>query len=93
MGRSPMSRITGNRVLIRLALVAAVSLSITGAIQANTGSTQSTMDLGKHLKTIAIVIFLVVAALLVVHTIFSIIAESRGSGKQIPGRRLARPQR
>jgi cytochrome b561 len=76
-GSSPLSRITGNRVLIRIALIAAVSLSITGAVQASTGSTQKTIDLGKHLKMIAIAIFLVVAALLVVHTIFSISAESR----------------
>jgi len=76
-GSSPLSRITGNRVLIRIALIAAVSLSITGSVQANTGSTESTINLGKHLKTIAIVIFLVVAGLLVIHTVFSISAEAR----------------
>ena len=92
-GSSPLSRITGNRMLIRLALIAAVSLSITGAVQANTGSTQKTITLGKHLKTVGVVIFLVVAGLLVVHTLFSIVAESRRvSGKQIPSKRLTRAQ-
>lgn len=80
-------------MLIRLALIAAVSLSITGAVQVNTGSTQKTITLGKHLKMIGVVIFLVVAGLLVVHTVFSIVAESRRvSGKHIPGKRLARAQ-
>jgi len=76
-GSSPLSRITGNRLLIRLALMAGVSLAVTGAVQAGVGTQQKTIDLGKHLKTIAIVIFLVVAALLVVHTIFSISAEAK----------------
>jgi len=78
-GSFPLSRITGNRLLIRLALIAAVSLSVTGAVQAGTSTVQNTINLGKHLKTIAIVIFLVVAALLVVHTIFSMSAEARRS--------------
>jgi len=82
-GRSPLSRITGNRHLIRLALAAAVALSITGAVQASTGSTQSTIDLGKHLKTIATVMFLVIAALLVVHTLFSVFAERRSSDEKV----------
>lgn len=82
MGGSPFSRITGNRFLIRLALIAAVSLAITGAVQSGVGTEQKTIDLGKHLKTIAVAIFLVVAALLVVHTLFSMTAEARKvSGK------------
>jgi len=89
-GSSPLPRITGNRLLIRLALMAGVSLAITGAIQAGVGTKQKIFDLGKHLKTIAIVIFLVIAALLVVHTIFSISAEARKmSGKRFPVRWLA----
>jgi len=89
-----LTRITGSRVLIRLALVAAVSLSITGAVQANTGSTQKTVTHGKHLKTVGVVIYLVVAGLLIVHTLFSIIAEARKTpGKQIPSRWLAQTQR
>lgn len=57
-----------NRHLIRLALLAAVSLSIAGCIRANTGSQQSSINTGKHFKTISIVIFLLVAGLLVVQT-------------------------
>ena len=66
--------------------MAGISLSVTGAVQAGVGTQQKTIDLGKHLKTIGIVIFLVVAALLVAHTIFSISAEARKiSGKQFSG--------
>jgi len=81
-GSSPLSRVTANRHLIRLALVAAVALSITGAVQANTGTTQKTINLGKQLKTAGIATFLAVAALLVVHTVFSISAEARKTSDQ-----------
>jgi len=81
VGGSPLSRITENRHLIRLALVAAVALSITGSVQANTSSQQSTINTGKHLKTISIIIFLVVAGLLVVQTVFATLAESRRGSK------------
>jgi hypothetical protein len=81
-GSGPLSRLTGNRHLIRLALIAAVTLSITGAVQANTGSKESTINTGKHLKTIAVVIFMLVAALLVFHTMFSIGAERRTSDEK-----------
>jgi hypothetical protein len=93
-GSSPLSRITGNRLLIRLALMAGVSLAVTGAVQAGVGTKQKTIDLGKHLKTIAIIIFLVIAALLIVHTIFSISAEARKtSGEYFPLRWLAQTRR
>ncbi|KAF9648708.1 hypothetical protein BDM02DRAFT_3143842 [Thelephora ganbajun] len=83
-GHSPLSRITGNRHLIRLALVAAVSLSITGAVMANTGTKQNTIDLGKQLRTASVVIFLVVAAFLVIHIMFSISTEMRNtSGEKV----------
>ena len=89
-----LPRITGNRILIHLALIAAVSFSITGAVNANTGSTQKTITLGKNLKTVSVVMFLVIAGLLVVHTLLSIVAESRKtSSKQIPGKWLTRVRR
>jgi hypothetical protein len=73
-------------------LLAAVSLSITGSVQANTGSQQSTVNTGKHLKTISIVIFLVVACLLVIQTVFANLAEARrSSSKWIPGLRALEP--
>jgi len=78
-GSSPLSRITENRIIIRLSLVAAVALSITGSIQSNTGSLQSTINTGKHLKTISIIIFLAVSGLLVLQTVFALLAESRRS--------------
>jgi len=53
---------------------------------ANTGSTEKTIKLGKQLKLIAVIIFLVVACLLVIHSVISIFAESkRVPGKQVPG--------
>ena len=62
--------------------MADVSLAVAGAVQAGVGTKQKTIDLGKHLKTTAIVIFLVIAALLVVHTILLMSAEARKtSGK------------
>jgi hypothetical protein len=82
-GSSPLTRITENRHLIRIALIAAVSLSITGSVQANTGSTDTTVNTGKHLKTVSIVIFLVVAGLLVIQTVFATLAETgRRSGEK-----------
>lgn len=80
-GSSPLARITENRHLIRIALVIAVSLSITGSVQYYTGSSDSTVNTGKHLKTIGIIIFLVVSGLLVVQTVFATAGESRsGAG-------------
>jgi len=81
-GSWALSRLTGNRFLIRLALLAAVALSITGAVQAGTGTKQSTIDLGKRLKVIAVIIFLVVSALLVIHILFSMAAEKRISDEK-----------
>ena len=70
-------RITGTRALIRVVLVVAVSVGVTGAVQSGIGSDKKTIDMGKHLKTLATALYLTVAALLVIHILFSIPAEKR----------------
>lgn len=69
--RSPIARITSNRHLIRLALVAAVAIGITGT-NLYSSSKQSNIDLGLTLRRVSAIIFLVVTALLAVHTLFLI---------------------
>ena len=71
VGRSPIARITGNRHLIRLALMAAVALGIAGT-NLYTSSKKSDADLGLTLRRVSAIIFLVVTALLAVHTLFII---------------------
>jgi len=68
---NPISRITANRHLIRLALMAAVVIGIIGSTDSNSSS-QSTQNLGKTLRRVSAIIFLVVTALLAVHVLFRI---------------------
>jgi len=79
-----ISRITSNRHLIRLALAAAVALGITGA-NFYSSTTQSHRDLGNTLRRVSAIIFLVVTALLAVHTLFLIRSGSSGSGYHSQG--------
>jgi len=65
----PISRLTRRPLLFRIALVAAVSIGITGAVQSATGSTQSTIDTGDTLRKVAIYIFLVLCILVAFQTI------------------------
>ena len=67
--RSPLARITSSRRLIRLALVAAVALGITGSTFLNS-TKSSDIDLSKTLRRVSVIIFLVVTALLAIHTAF-----------------------
>lgn len=71
VARNPISRITSNRHLIRLALMAAVAIGITGATEINS-SALSTQKQGNTLRKVSAIIFLVVTALLAVHTLFLI---------------------
>jgi hypothetical protein len=66
---NPISRITSNRHLIRIALVAAVALGITGATEYSS-SNLSSQNTGNTLRKASAIIFLVVTALLAVHTLF-----------------------
>lgn len=69
--RNPISRITANRHLIRLALTGAVAVGITGATYYSS-SDKSNQDLGNTLRRVSAIIFLVVTALLALHTLFLI---------------------
>lgn len=66
----PISRILRFRTLFRLALVAAVSIGITGAIQSSSGTTTTTIDTGNTLRKIAIYIFFVCSLLVFLQTFF-----------------------
>lgn len=65
----PISRITRRPQLFRIALVAAVAIGITGAIQSATGSSESTINTGNTLRKVAIYIFLVLCILVAFQTI------------------------
>jgi hypothetical protein len=66
---TPLSRITSNRHLIRLALMAAVVVGIIGATNSSS-SKPSDISLSHTLRKVSVIIFLVVTALLAVHTVF-----------------------
>ena len=61
--------ITSNRRLIRLALLAAVVVGIVGSTYISS-SNPSEVSLSKTLRRVSVIIFLVVTALLVLHTLF-----------------------
>ena len=65
----PVSRLARRPLLFRIALVAAVSIGITGAVQSATGSTQSTINTGDTLRKVAIYIFLILCILVAYQTI------------------------
>jgi len=66
---TPISRITSNRHIIRLALTAAVVIGIVGSTESNS-TKQSDINLSHTLRQVSVVIFLVVTALLAIHTLF-----------------------
>jgi len=84
--RGLISRITSNRRLIRLALVAAVALGITGASFISS-SKPSDLSLSKTLRKVSVIIFLVVTALLALHTVALVREEqaARRRGSVPPG--------
>ncbi|KAF9229007.1 hypothetical protein BS17DRAFT_763634 [Gyrodon lividus] len=73
----PISRITRRRPLFRIALAGAVAVGITGAIEAATGSTQKTIDLGNTLRKVSIYIFLVLCILVAFQTILLVRSEAQ----------------
>jgi len=75
--RSPLARISGNRNIIRIVLLAAVVAGIIGSIYENeTNASTSKLNTGQTLRKASIIIFLVVSILLVVHSAFSLVSES-----------------
>lgn len=80
---NPISKITSNRRIIRLALVAAVAVGISGSTYYST-TNQSDINLYNSLRTVSSVIFLVVTALLVIHTLLLAREERAARGKSPP---------
>lgn len=66
----PLSRILRHHFLFRIALMAAVALGITGAIQSGLGTTPSTVNTGNTLRKAAIYIFLVCSILVFLQILF-----------------------
>jgi len=73
----PISRITRRRQLFRIALMAAVAVGITGAIESATGSTTKTVNLGNTLRKVAVYIFLALSILVAFQTILLVRSESQ----------------
>jgi hypothetical protein len=71
VAKNPIARLTSNRHLIRFALMAAVAIGIVGSVNSDSSSL-STQNTGKTLRRVSTIIFLVVTALLAIHTLFLI---------------------
>lgn len=80
--RGPISRLMRYHFLFRIALAAAVSIGITGAIQSGLGTTTSTINTGNTLRKVAIYIFLVCSILVFLQTFF--LARVEFSGMPLP---------
>ncbi|KIM55057.1 hypothetical protein SCLCIDRAFT_1221469 [Scleroderma citrinum Foug A] len=78
--RGPISALLRRRFLFRLALTAAVSIGITGSIQAISGTQQSTIDTGNTLRRVALYIFLVCSALVLLQALILARVESSEEG-------------
>ncbi|KAF8559721.1 hypothetical protein OG21DRAFT_1474073 [Imleria badia] len=79
-----ISRLLRHHFLFRIALMAAVAIGITGAIQASTGSTQSAVNTGNTLRKVAIYIFLVCSILVFLQTFFLARVEFSDNGYRGP---------
>jgi len=66
--RSIIARITGHLHLVRLALVAAVTLGVVAGVEQGITGNPSKQSLGKGLKVVSTVIFLIVALFLLVQS-------------------------
>jgi len=75
MRNNPISRITSNRHLIRIALMAAVVVGIIGSTYISS-TKPSDLSLSKTLRRVSVIIFLVVTALLALHTLFLVRQEN-----------------
>ncbi|KAL4077257.1 hypothetical protein V8B97DRAFT_1940621 [Scleroderma yunnanense] len=78
--RGPISAVLKRRFLFRLALSAAVSIGITGSIQALSGTQQSTINTGNTLRRVALYIFLVCSALVLLQALLLARVESSEGG-------------
>lgn len=76
-----IERISGNLHLIRLACTAAVALGVAGSCEASLSSNSSDITLGKELKKVSTIMFLVLCLLLLVQTLFTMIRSSEVNEK------------
>jgi len=83
--RNIIERISGNLHLIRLSCTAAVALGIAGSCEAALSSQASQISLGKELKKVSSIMFLVLCILLFVQTVFTMLRESEISEKAAIG--------
>lgn len=67
--QDPISRLTRRPHIFRIALVAAVTLGITGAVESATGSSQSTVNTGNILRKASIYIFFILCILVALQTV------------------------
>lgn len=81
---NPLTYITGNRHIIRMALTAAVAVGIVGAIDVSS-TDLSSQKTGKTLRTVGIVIYLVVVVLLLAHTLLYINARKNANNYEEKG--------
>lgn len=78
--RDPLRILTANRHLMRMALTGAVVLGVIGAVDTQDSSNSADkIKTGNLLRKISVIIFLVIACLLVVHTLFAMAAERRAA--------------
>lgn len=78
--RDPLRVITANRHLMRMTLTGAVVVGIIGAVDAQDSSNSADkIKTGNLLRKISVIIFLVIACLLIVHTLFAIGAEKKAA--------------
>ncbi|KAI6134819.1 hypothetical protein EV401DRAFT_1905126 [Pisolithus croceorrhizus] len=72
----PISSLTRRRMIFRLLLTAAVSIGITGVIEASVGTTQHTMDVGDTLRKVSLYMFLILCILVAFQAVLLVRAEA-----------------
>jgi len=83
--RNLLARLTSEKRLFRLVLATAVGLGIASSTMMMPGSSTSSVETGKQLKTASAVLFLVLCGALGLHTLFVIRAEREVGENTKPG--------
>lgn len=78
-GRNLISRIASEKRLFRLVLAIAVGLGIAASTMMTPGSSPSTIQTGKTLRTASTILFLALCCALGLHTLFVVRVEREGS--------------
>ncbi|KAI6021716.1 hypothetical protein BKA83DRAFT_674001 [Pisolithus microcarpus] len=71
----PISKLARRRMIFRLLLTAAVSIGITGVIEAAVGTTQHTVDIGDTLRKVSLYMFLILCILVAFQAILLVRAQ------------------